>query len=136
MERRVPFHNGLVLRLLFVFDMLVWVFNVQHVNKTELRLSYSTGEIVSRPDGSDNETHPIVCGWTDDDVLKGWKKALDWWTGKCASCAGRGLRGSQIRHTIRKCRKGGMVQLQAHLGEAVHLEGLKACEGCLDCGVP
>lgn len=41
MERRVPFHDGLVLRLLFVFEMLVWVFNVKHVNKTEVRLSYS-----------------------------------------------------------------------------------------------
>jgi hypothetical protein len=34
------------------------------------------------------------------------------------------------------CIKGGNKQLQVRLGEVIHLEGFKACEGCPDCGLP
>jgi hypothetical protein len=45
-------------------------------------------------------------GWNGDEELQGWRIALDWWVGKCGFCAGRGLDGTQINHSLHRCKRG------------------------------
>ncbi|KAL5401080.1 hypothetical protein PMIN03_011834 [Paraphaeosphaeria minitans] len=75
-------------------------------------------------------------GWDDENELLGWQSTLEWWLGKCGFCAGRGLRGSKINHTLAKCESGGAKQRFLRIGEAIFEEGFEARGGCKNCGIP
>ena len=61
---------------------------------------------------------------------------MDWWAGKCSFCAGRGVRGPQIEHTLRQCPFGGKQTLKTELAEAIYEEGMWARGGCQGCALP
>jgi hypothetical protein len=110
MERRVPFRDGLVLRLLFVFEMLVCAFDFRQEMQSKAHLPHPISQAPTQQGYTDDQSHLCTWGWDDTDELKGSKEALDWWMGKCGFCAGRGLRGSRIEHTMEACIKGGKKQ--------------------------
>lgn len=125
-ERLVIRDGDEVLRLLFVFEMLTFAFDFRR----------SKFPAVQDP----SETRVLPClyeqGWDDDDEVQGWKNAISWWVGKCGFCAGRGLQGSKINHSLSECGRGGARQRSIRVGEAIFAEGFKAQGGCARCGVP
>ncbi|KJZ71019.1 hypothetical protein HIM_09598 [Hirsutella minnesotensis 3608] len=74
--------------------------------------------------------------WGTREEAADWAKAVEWWTGKCAHCVGRGWRGQQVAHNMRDCESGGRQQLRKELGEAIFQEGSRALGGCSDCAMP
>jgi hypothetical protein len=125
-ERLIPLDRDKVLRLLFVFEMLVFAFDFRR----------SRSAAAQCPD----EIGVLPClyeqGWDDDDEVEGWKNAISWWVGKCGFCAGRGLQGSKIKHSLSDCTRGGARQRSIRVGEAIFGQGFKARGGCARCGVP
>jgi hypothetical protein len=132
-RRRVSLSNVTVLRLLFIFEMLVFAFDCRR----QLQATSKEKNIsISDPTSKDNQYQISEPKWDTEQEVKAWRESVNWWVGKCGYCAGRGLRGSQITHSLRKCPRGGAKQLTIRLGEAIHLEGLKAQGGCRQCGMP
>ena len=125
-ERRVSFRDNSVLRLLFVFELLTSAF--------DFRRSVSAAAKEPR------KIEDLPClheqGWDDDDELQGWQNTMKWWVGKCGFCAGRGLSGSKINHTLGECSRGGAEQRSLRIGEAIFGEGIEAQGGCRRCGIP
>jgi hypothetical protein len=125
-ERRVSFRDSSVLRLLFVFELLTSAF--------DFRKSVS----VAAKEPCKIEDLPCLYeqGWDDDDELQGWQNTLKWWAGKCGFCAGRGLSGSKINHTLGERSRGGAKQRSIRIGEAIFKEGIEVKGGCRGCGIP
>nr|CEG03348.1 unnamed protein product [Fusarium acuminatum CS5907] len=74
--------------------------------------------------------------WDNDEEVREWKVVMDWWMGKCSFCAGRGVQGRQIEHTLRQCPNGGKRTLRSVLAESIHEEGFRAGGGCQRCALP
>jgi hypothetical protein len=125
-ERLVILDGDKVLRLLFVFEMLISAFDFR---RSRSAAAQDLGKIRVLPCLYEQ-------GWDDDNEVQGWKNAISWWVGKCGFCAGRGLQGSNINHSLSECRRGGARQRSIRVGEAIFAEGLKAQGGCARCGVP
>jgi Orsellinic acid/F9775 biosynthesis cluster protein D len=121
---KVPFQGGWVPRILFIFEMLVWAFDFRSKERRQ------TLEAALCP----NELRPM--GWDNKEEVQSWQESLEWWVGKCGFCAGKGLFGVHIHHTLHNCSKGGAASKKTELGECIYLEGLKAQGGCQACGVP
>jgi hypothetical protein len=125
-QKVIPLDGTGVLRLLFVFEMLI--------NAFDFRRTRSPSE---RSLGASEMCLPLYGnGWDDKDEVQGWRNSLQWWTGKCGYCAGRGLNGPKINHRLRECNRGGRKQRSIRLGEAIFAEGYKVKGGCTSCGVP
>ncbi|KID81819.1 hypothetical protein MGU_10842 [Metarhizium guizhouense ARSEF 977] len=45
--------------------------------------------------------------WDTAEEVASWEAAIGWWEGKCPICAGRGMDGQDIQHTLRQCTRGG-----------------------------
>lgn len=125
-KRSIHFNGRKVLRLLFVFELLIRAFDFRRSRSSAAKNLYTAEHF---PPLGDN-------GWNDDEELQGWRNALDWWVGKCGFCAGRGLDGTQINHNLHHCRRGGARQRSIRMGEAIFAEGYKAQGGCATCGIP
>ncbi|KAJ6267416.1 hypothetical protein PSV08DRAFT_229224 [Bipolaris maydis] len=125
-ERIIDFDGTKIYRLLFVFELLIRAFEYRKSNSLVEKNFYVAEEF------------PSLCenGWDDEEELQGWRNALDWWVRKCGFCAGRGLDGTQIKHSLRDCKRGGARQRSIRMGEAIFAEGFKAQGGCAGCGVP
>jgi hypothetical protein len=124
---RVPFQSDWVPRLLFVFEMLIWAFDFRSKERSKtLKVAlHSRGQ---------NELRPM--GWDNKEEIQSWQESLEWWADKCGFCAGKGLVGAHINHTLRNCPRGGAAKRKTELGECIYLEGIKAQSGCQECGVP
>jgi hypothetical protein len=125
-ERLVVQDGDKVLRLLFVFEMLTFAFDFR---RSRSAATQDLGEIRVLPCLYEQS-------WDDDDEVQGWKSAITWWVGKCGFCAGRGLQGLKINHSLSECRRRGATQRSTRVGEAIFAEGFKAQGGCASCGVP
>ena len=136
LERQVSFRGNSVLRLLFLFEMLVCAFDFQQVGQITVQSFRQSSTDATEPATAEGQTDSSGWGGEDEEELQGWREALEWWVGKCGFCAGQGLTSSHIDHTMETCIKGGSRQLKVRLGEAIHLEGFKASSGCPGCGIP
>ncbi|PVH90804.1 hypothetical protein DM02DRAFT_678390 [Periconia macrospinosa] len=132
-ERRIPFRDSWVPRLLFVFEMLVWAFDFR---RSRVRPLPQDDAETTRPRSIGELMDLRALGWVDEWEPQDWKEALDFWMHKCGFCAGRGLYGSHVTHTRRACPRGGREQLEVGLGEAFYVDEYKAKGGCRECGVP
>lgn len=68
--------------------------------------------------------------------MQDWAKTLDWLAGKCTFCAGRGYGDAHIRHTLRRCQRGGASQVRRGIGEMFYDEGFLPSNGCDYCRLP
>jgi hypothetical protein len=127
---RVPFKGCWIPRLIFVFELLLWAFEIRR--ELSDRALDEAVPIESEKDALSMGS----LGWGDENEIQHWKRCLEWWNGKCAFCAGRGLRGSHIQHALEACHRGGSRQLQRELGECIYMEGLRPQAGCVHCGIP
>jgi hypothetical protein len=118
---KVAFQGEWVLRILFIFEILVWAFDFRSKEQRQMhQVAYKSLE--------KNELRPM--GWDDKEEIRSWQESLEWWVSKCRFCAGKGLSGALINHTLRDCSRGGMAKTNTELGECVYLEGIKAQGGC------
>lgn len=74
--------------------------------------------------------------WNDSKEVDRWQASLDWWVGKCSFCAGRGLIGQHILHTLRECERGGAAKVKSELGIAMYYDGILPSSGCRNCHIP
>jgi hypothetical protein len=125
-EKRISFRNNSVLRLLFVFELLTSAFDFRR----------SVSAAAKEPRKIEDLPCLYEQGWDDDDELQGWQNTMKWWVGKCGFCAGRGLSGLKINHTLGECSRGGAKQRSLRIGEAIFGEGIEAQGGCKRCGIP
>jgi len=135
-ERQISFCGSSVLRLLFVFEMLVCAFDFRQKRQLEMQPHQQNNNEATGGASVESQQEPSKWGWDNEQELQDWTESLDWWVGKCSFCAGRGLDSPHINHTLRACKRGGAAQRQVRLGEAIHLEGYRAQGGCRDCGTP
>ncbi|EXK76788.1 hypothetical protein FOQG_18482 [Fusarium oxysporum f. sp. raphani 54005] len=56
--------------------------------------------------------------WDNAEEVAAWKESVEWWKGKCSFCAGRGLGGALMEHTLQQCQRGGASKLESELGIA------------------
>jgi hypothetical protein len=124
---KVAFQGEWVPRILFIFEILVWVFDFRSKEQHQMHeVAYKSLE--------KNELRPM--GWDDKEEIRSWQESLEWWVNKCGFCAGKGLSGALINHTLRDCSRGGMAKKNTELGECIYLDGIKAQGGCDSCGIP
>jgi hypothetical protein len=127
-EEKVPLEETWVPQLLAAFDLLVRAFEF-------LGAGGDDDSRDSRPSRLPGAPTLQMC-WDDGQEVREWKVVMDWWMGKCSFCAGRGVQGPQIEHTLRKCPHGGKRVLRSELAEAIHEEGFRARGGCRRCAMP
>ncbi|KJZ70391.1 hypothetical protein HIM_02201 [Hirsutella minnesotensis 3608] len=122
-------------QILVVFGMLVSAFDFLQRCRTRRRSGSHEG--ASKNDAAVlDKVDDTVRHWGTREEAADWAKAVEWWTGKCAHCVGRGWRGQQVAHNMRDCESGGRQQLRKELGEAIFQEGSRALGGCSDCAMP
>uniref|UniRef100_A0A0D2XRY5 Uncharacterized protein n=2 Tax=Fusarium oxysporum (strain Fo5176) TaxID=660025 RepID=A0A0D2XRY5_FUSOF len=111
-------------RLVYVLDQLVVAYDFRR----------SKGRVAEHND----RTIDLKCQrqQSDDLEVRNWRAALDWLKGRCSFCAGRGLRGAHICHTLRQCNRGGAIELVKGLGEMFYDEGFTPSTGCELCNLP
>ncbi|KAH6874262.1 hypothetical protein B0T10DRAFT_465766 [Thelonectria olida] len=138
-ERQIPFSDYILPNLLFVFKMLVLAFYFHHNQQRGLeplhgfpRQPAQQGPAAIESSDSGSDCPP----WDNAEEVSLWEASIDWWVDKCGFCAGRGLRGSYIKHTLRQCERGGKKVVRGELGEAVYLEGIVPSQGCRSCRLP
>ncbi|KAM0348439.1 hypothetical protein ACHAP4_010954 [Fusarium culmorum] len=127
-EEKVPLQDSWVPQLLAAFDLLVQAFEFVGAGGGDSSRDSGPSRVPGAPTLS-------VC-WDDDQEVREWKVVMDWWLGKCSFCAGRGVQGPQIEHTLRKCPYGGKRVLRSGLAEAIYEEDFRACGGCRRCAMP
>ncbi|EWZ78938.1 hypothetical protein FOWG_16879 [Fusarium oxysporum f. sp. lycopersici MN25] len=132
-EEKVPLEETWVPQLLLAFDLLVRAFEFLSCNAVGSGRGHGTYE--SSPRGAP-EAPTLHMSWGDSEEVKEWKVVMDWWIGKCSFCAGRGVKGPQIQHTLRQCPHGGKQVLSSELAEAIYEEGFRARGGCRKCALP
>ncbi|RBA11787.1 hypothetical protein FPRO05_14224 [Fusarium proliferatum] len=132
-EEKVPLKETWVPQLLLAFDLLVRAFEFLSCNGVGSSRGHGTYD--SSPSGPP-EAPSLHMSWGDSEEVKEWKVVMDWWIGKCSFCAGRGVKGSQIQHTLRHCPHGGKQVLSSELAEAIYEEGFRARGGCRKCALP
>ena len=75
-------------------------------------------------------------GWDDSAGVQSWQNTLDWEVNRCGFCAGCGLQGFKINHSLGKCRQRGARQRPICVGEAIFAEGIKTQGSCKRYSVP
>ncbi len=123
---RVPYQKGWIPRTFFIFEMLLWAWKFRRQQWS--RDISSESRALPRPTLTDS--------WDDADEVLNWRTCLAWRTDKCGFCAGKGLDGDHIKHTLNACHRGGARQRLRGLGEQIYLEGFNARGRCPECGVP
>lgn len=121
--------NYWVPRLLHVLDQLLMAFNFRQ----------SEGQVSERPVSASSpeaEGLELTARWDNELEVQDWKAVLDWLAERCTFCAGRGLSNAQIRHTLRRCERGGAEQVRKGLGELFYDEGFQPANGCGTCRLP
>jgi hypothetical protein len=124
---RVPFKGEWVMRLPFIYEMLVYAYEFRRKSQTQA---------IDRSPLVDQGEDAISTGWNDQNEINHWKRYLQWWVGKCSFCAGKGLHGTLIKHSLKICHRGGARQLHRELSESIYSEGFKPRYGCPECGGP
>ncbi|KAK2470546.1 hypothetical protein H9L39_17842 [Fusarium oxysporum f. sp. albedinis] len=71
--------------------------------------------------------------WDNAEEVAAWKESVEWWKGKCSFCAGRGLGGALMEHTLQQCQRGGASKLESELGIAMYVDGIVPSNGCDVC---
>ncbi|KAK2470470.1 hypothetical protein H9L39_18087 [Fusarium oxysporum f. sp. albedinis] len=132
-EEKVPLGETWVPQLLVAFDLLVRAFEL--VPRNAVKAGRDNGAYDSSPSGLFG-VPTLQMSWGDSKEVSEWKIVMDWWMGKCSFCAGRGVQGPQIEHTLRQCPHGGKQVLKSELAEAIYEEGFRARGGCRRCALP
>ncbi|EMT67894.1 hypothetical protein FOC4_g10000150 [Fusarium odoratissimum] len=132
-EEKVPLEETWVPQLLLAFDLLVRAF--EFLSCTAVGPGRDHGTYDSGPSGL-SEAPTLHMSWGDSEEVREWKVVMDWWMGKCSFCAGRGVQGPQIEHTLRQCPRGGKQVLSSELAEGIYEEGFRARGGCRRCALP
>lgn len=140
-EEQVPFKDSWFPKILLAYEALVLSFyyrrNIQRQAPPLLGFPHQPAGLAPLPTKTEPAEHGIgLGGWNDVEELNSWESSLEWWVGKCGFCAGRGLRGSQIKHKLRQCTRGGKSKLRSELSEAMYEEGMLPSNGCDRCHLP
>ncbi|CAM1507683.1 Fc.00g073240.m01.CDS01 [Cosmosporella sp. VM-42] len=123
--------------LLHIYEFLVRAFYFRQ-NKSQgldALWGFPDQPPAQRPHITRSSSHELA-SWDNTEEVGEWQASLDWWTGKCSFCAGRGLQGSQILHTLRQCRRGGATKLKSELAIAMYYDGILPSSGCGHCHIP
>ncbi|KAI3572849.1 hypothetical protein IWW34DRAFT_824118 [Fusarium oxysporum f. sp. albedinis] len=112
-----------------------WVPQLLLVPRNAVKAGRDNGAYDSSPSGLFG-VPTLQMSWGDSKEVSEWKIVMDWWMGKCSFCAGRGVQGPQIEHTLRQCPHGGKQVLKSELAEAIYEEGFRARGGCRRCALP
>lgn len=120
-EGRIKVGDRWVSQLVYVLDLLMVAFKFRKPEQHETKYSID----LKGPARWDNELE-----------VEDWTTALDWLEGKCTFCAGRGLGDTHIRHTLRRCKRGGAKQIHIGIGEMFYDEGFVPSHGCNTCHLP
>ena len=138
-EKRITFRDDWFPMMLLVYETLVLAF---HHHRNHLRHLSPLHGFPLQPAGlarlptPEDSSITDVCQWDNLEELRNWEASLDWWVDKCGFCAGRGLRGSHIQHSLRQCHQGGMQKVDSELAEAMYEEGMLPSNGCRICRLP
>ncbi|KAH7169570.1 hypothetical protein DER46DRAFT_554056 [Fusarium sp. MPI-SDFR-AT-0072] len=137
-EQTVTHGETWVPQLLVAFDILVTAFELlrNRPEKASRRADQGQFDSSGPPEEQHSGLPSLKMSWGDDDEVAEWKVVMDWWLGKCSFCAGRGVRGPQIEHSLRRCPFGGKQLLRTDLAEAIYEEGFQALGGCPACALP
>ncbi|RKK62815.1 hypothetical protein BFJ69_g16984 [Fusarium oxysporum] len=133
-ERRIPLGETWIPQLLIVLDILAAAFDFLQARK---RLNQRLHDEASQGSASVQNAIPsLEMSWDDEGEVAEWRRVVDWWVDKCSFCAGRGIGGKQVGHTLRQCAVGGKPLLRKGLAEAIYEEGMWALGGCRGCALP
>jgi hypothetical protein len=136
-ERKAPHGETWVPQLLVVFDILMTAFELHPRSPQQVDRRTDRDHTISSPDEEQPADIPSLAkSWGNSDEVAEWRTVMDWWVGRCSFCAGRGVRGPQIEHTLRQCPHGGKRTLKKELAEAIYEEGMRARGGCQGCALP
>lgn len=129
LEQRIRLPDGFTVPgLLCVLDQVIMAYKFRQPNQLQ-QLQQSTLEPTAA--NLDRSIH-----WDSELEVQDWKAVLDWLSGKCTFCAGRGLSAAHISHTLRQCKRGGRVHVYGGLGRVLYNEGLLPSFGCEVCCLP
>ncbi|KJZ69798.1 hypothetical protein HIM_10816 [Hirsutella minnesotensis 3608] len=111
-----------VSRLVYALEQLLMAFNFRQPKRRVLRAPFRPRISLAR--------------WDNELEVQDWMAALAWLKGKCTFCAGRGLGGQHIDHTLRQCKRGGAAEVWRGLGEMFYEEEYLPSNGCGTCRLP
>ncbi|KAH7231075.1 hypothetical protein BKA59DRAFT_461376 [Fusarium tricinctum] len=137
-EQKVTHGETWVPQLLVVFDLLVTALELLRIRPEKAGHRAGQGKFSSSgpPEEQPSGLPNLKMSWGDDGEVAEWKVVMDWWLRRCSFCAGRGVQGRQIEHTLRLCPSGGKKLLRTELTEAIYEEGFRALGGCPACALP
>ncbi len=135
LERQIPCEGRWFSNLLLAYEEILLAFYYRR-NKRR-----GAGPLYGFPYHPPAPPEPRVIGsahpklGTDDEVTS-WEAALGWWENKCSLCAGHGLGGKDIQHTLRYCMRGGNQALRSQLAEAMYESSILPNYSCATCHLP
>jgi hypothetical protein len=122
-EQRVRSTDGYwVPRQLHALDLLILAFDWRQ----EQRQSPEAAAAAGTPE----------LAWDNGAEVENWREALNWLRGRCSFCAGRGLGDAQIRHTLRRCHRGGAEKVRGDMGDLLYGRDYEPAGGCRVCHLP
>jgi hypothetical protein len=118
-ERQIPFDDGWFSALLLVYEEIMLAFyfrrNRRRGNAPLCGFPYHPPAAAEKPIRGIAYPEPNTT-----EGVNSWQAAIEWWENKCSLCAGHGLGGQDIQHTVRQCTRGGIQALRSRLAEAMY----------------
>jgi hypothetical protein len=138
-ERRILIRDVWFPNMLLVFETLVVAFYCRQNRRNQVQeltgFPTQPAGLAPPPMESDDDSVALF-RWDNAEEVSHWEASIKWWIGKCSFCAGRGLRGANIQHRPRQCKRGGRAAVYSELGEVMYGDGLLPSNGCDICHLP